>query len=177
MLKLAQTDQHTNRPTDQQTNRQGKNNMSPTTIYRGGFAENGQEVQEQSELYKTNIQKDISSSVAEVVFNRIILAPQTDLNTVNTTLVRTKKHMQAMGLTRNSKCIPSNLLQRICNLKLRSVDTGVDDILREIETEVVRFIEMFRQERRSMSPLFKLCDEHLTKESLPIKILLAASRH
>ncbi|KAH3861082.1 hypothetical protein DPMN_024010 [Dreissena polymorpha] len=28
MLKLAQTDQ----PTDQQTNRQGKNNMSPTTI-------------------------------------------------------------------------------------------------------------------------------------------------
>ncbi|KAH3795282.1 hypothetical protein DPMN_148831 [Dreissena polymorpha] len=37
MLKLAQTDRQTNRPTD----RQGKNNMSPTTIFhdpRPGFA-------------------------------------------------------------------------------------------------------------------------------------------
>ncbi|KAH3693070.1 hypothetical protein DPMN_193407 [Dreissena polymorpha] len=33
-FQLAETNQQTNQPTDQPTNRQGKNNMSPTTIYK-----------------------------------------------------------------------------------------------------------------------------------------------
>lgn len=40
---------------------------------------------------------DTLCETAEIIFNPIILAPPTDLNTVYTTLVRTKEQMQALG--------------------------------------------------------------------------------
>ena len=73
---------------------------------------------------------------------------------------------------KNSKHIPSGLLQKIDQLDIEN-----QEVLEMIQSEILPAIEMFRSEGRSVSSLFRFWDDYLTEVSLPLKLYLAASRH
>ena len=78
---------------------------------------------------------------------------------------------------KNSKHIPSGLLQKIDQLDVENQSDEAEEVLEMIQSEILPAIEMFRSEGRSVSSLFRFWDDYLTEVLLPLKLYLAASRH
>ena len=78
---------------------------------------------------------------------------------------------------KNSKHIPSVLLQKIDQLDIENQSDEAEEVLEMIQSEILPAIEMFRSEGRSVSSLFRFWDDYLIEVSLPLKLYLAASRH